>query len=297
MVKPEPIELAVLSQRYQEYHPHLDLPEAGCQILLADPDLAATALNRLPKVQWIQSTWAGVRPLLNHNRRNYQLTGIKDVFGVQIREYVLTYLLYFTRQVPEYLSKQKRQCWQPESPKTLAGQTLGILGAGNIGTDVARAASGLGMRVVGLTRSGQCKDVFEQCYAPAQRLEMTAQCDHLVSLLPQTPDTTNLINAELLRQLPRHGVIINAGRGNVIHQQALIDSLTNKQIRGAVLDVFEQEPLPDCHPFWHTPNLIVTQHTAGVSFPKDIAKLFLNNLRHWREGQPLLHRIDFAKGY
>jgi phosphoglycerate dehydrogenase-like enzyme len=121
--------------------------------------------------------------------------------------------------------------------------------------------------------------------------------DYLVSILPNIMDTRKIVNAELLNVLPSHALFINVGRGQSVDESALIEALNHNKIAGAVLDVFEQEPLPKEHPFWTTPNLLMTFHTSAPSFPEDIAKVFIENYKLFNEGKPLKYQVDFERGY
>ena len=121
--------------------------------------------------------------------------------------------------------------------------------------------------------------------------------DYLVNILPNTKDTRKIINADLLNALPSHALFINVGRGQAVDESALIEALNQNKIAGAVLDVFEEEPLPKDHPFWTTPNLLMTFHTAAPSLPEDITKLFIENYKLFNEGKPLKYQVDFEKGY
>ena len=123
------------------------------------------------------------------------------------------------------------------------------------------------------------------------------ELDYLVNVLPNTKDTRKIINADLLNALPSHALVINVGRGPAVDESALIEALSQNKIAGAVLDVFEKEPLPKDHPFWTTPNLLMTFHTAAPSLAKDISNLFFENYELFIEGQPLKYRVDFEKGY
>ena len=116
-------------------------------------------------------------------------------------------------------------------------------------------------------------------------------------VLPDTPDTCGLIDEALLQTLPDTALIMNVGRGNVIHEPSLIGALENGNIAGAVLDVFQEEPLPPDHGFWETPNTLITSHTAALSFPWQIAPIFATNYRRFINNELLLYRIDFDHGY
>lgn len=267
------------------------------QLVLGEPDRIAPHLQSMPAVQWVQSTWAGVTPLINHPRRDYRLTGVKGVFGQQMREYVFAYLLHYSRAVEHFQALKTRQSWQPVAPGTLAGKSLGILGVGSIGQAVAKTAKAFDMRVLGMSnRSRDCAHV-DVYFDSSQCCDMASQCDYLVCLLPHTPDTERLVDASVLASLPNHAVLMNAGRGQVIDEDALIAALNGGTLRAAVLDVFNTEPLPAEHPFWRLENLQITQHTAALSNPEEIAALFKRNYLAFMAGESLSGEVDFNQGY
>jgi phosphoglycerate dehydrogenase-like enzyme len=121
--------------------------------------------------------------------------------------------------------------------------------------------------------------------------------DYLVVVLPRTKDTNKIVDTDLLNALPSHGLLINVGRGNAVDESALVEALNQGKIAGAILDVTEKEPLPPDHPFWTTPNLLLTFHTSAISYPEDIVRLFVENYQLYTKGKPLKHQVDFERGY
>lgn len=269
-----------------------------CDIAFGEPNLIREALPRLPGLQWAQSTWAGVEPLLDPAlRRDYTLTNARGVFGGLMSEFVLAYLLLHERRILQRLAAQKEQRWDASPTGTLRGKTIGLLGVGSIGAELARTAKFFGMTVRGYTRSSESSKHVDRYYHGPEILDFARGLDTLISVLPNTPATRRIVNADLLSQLPSHALFINVGRGSAVDESALIYALETGAISGAVLDVFEQEPLPKGHPFWTTKNLIVTSHTSAPSFPAEIARVFIENYQRYIAGAPLEHVIDFARGY
>lgn len=269
------------------------------QLALGDPDLLVQVVEQCHALQWIQSTFAGNAPLLQAAKRDYQLTGVKGIFDQQMREYVFSYLLYFARNIETFSAARHKPAnkWQPPAFDALAGKTLGIVGAGDIAAGLVDVATLFGMTVIGLNRSGVATADYAQVYRAEDKLAFASQCDYLLSLLPDTPATRHFIDAALLRELPAHCVLINAGRGITIDDVALVHALTSQQIKAAVLDVFIDEPLADDHPYWLLPNAYITQHTAAISREADVAVIFKGNLIRFLEKQPLIYAFDFDKGY
>ena len=274
-----------------------DLPQAA-DIVLGEPSLIRDALTRLPALRWVQATWAGVEPLLDPSlRRDYILTNARGVFGGLMSEYVFGYLLARERLMFEKHAAQREGRWDPTPPGTLHGKQIGLLGVGSIGAALARTAKHFGMRVKGYTRSSEgCADV-DAYYHGDDRAAFAADLDYLVSVMPNTAATRHLVDAALLAALPARAVFINPGRGTSVDEAALAAALESGRLAGAVLDVFQQEPLPPDHVFWHTPNVLITSHTAALSVPADIAPVFVENYRRWIAGEPLQYVVDFERGY
>jgi len=275
----------------------VDTP-AECDIVFGEPSLIAPKLPALAAMRWAQATWAGVEPLLDPAlRRDYTLTNARGVFGALMSEYVFGYLLAHERKMFEKHAAQQQGRWDPTPPGSLRGSEIGLIGVGTIGADIARTAKHFGMRVRGYTRSSEgCPDV-DAYFHGGERLAFARDLDYLVAVAPNTAATRGLVDRELLAALPSRAVFVNPGRGSVVDESALADALQSGRLAGAVLDVFQQEPLPGDHIFWRTPNLHITSHTAALSFPNDIAPIFIENYRRLIAGQPLEFQVDFNQGY
>lgn len=302
------MEILVLAEDAPDYAPFLkDLhdvtfsddvataPETA-QVLLGQPDLAAEYLKKGARPDWVQSTWAGVTPLLPYARaQHFKLTGVKDVFGQAIAEYIFAYLLTDVRKTEQSQLAQQAGHWQPFTVGTLAQQHMVIVGAGSIGQRVASLAKAFKMRVSGVSRTGAAQPDFDDVTTfPGPNLE---HADFLVLILPDTPATTHLIDRDVLSLLPKHCMLINVGRGSTMDHEALVLALESGQLRKAVLDVFPEEPLAPTSPLWHMPNAVVTPHIAATSHPSAIAPLFLRNLDNYLTQKPLKHLIDVHEGY
>ena len=264
------------------------------KILLGSPQHIAQVLPHCPNLRWAQSTWAGVNPLLATGRQDYRLTSLKGVFGPSMAEYCMAWLLAFTRGV---LERPQYRCWSPQTDEGLAGKSLGIMGTGSIGAAIAVTAKHFGMRVRGLNTDGRPSEPFDSCYPVAERLTFASGLDALISVLPATAQTDRLIDPSLLSSLASGALLINVGRGNVVDDATLLRALDDGHLRAAVLDVFEQEPLPEQHPFWTRRDVIVTCHTAAPTPPDAAVSVFIENYRRFTAGEPLLYLVDFKRGY
>jgi phosphoglycerate dehydrogenase-like enzyme len=283
-----------------------DAPEppanaASFDLAFGDPRLLRQIMPALTGVSWVQSTWAGVEPLLDPAlRRDYILTNARGVFGAQMSEYVFAYLLAHERKIFEKQASQEAGRWDHTPPTRLRGKTFGLLGVGTIGAALAATARHFGMRVKGYTRaSEESPDVDEYFHGALDdcAAALGSDLDYLVSVMPDTAATRHLIGDALLRALPPRAVFVNPGRGGVVDERALAAALQEGRLGGAVLDVFDREPLPADHVFWRLPNVHITAHTAALSAPADIAPLFIDNYRRLLSGEPLRYRVDFERGY
>lgn len=320
--------LSDLADQYRTLIEEAQLPDLTIEsaltpeidIVLGEPSRIKAALASLPALSWAQSIWAGVEPLLDPAaRRDYTLTNARGVFGELMSEYVIGYLLAHERKIFQRHEAQKNKLWDESDTGTLRGKTIGLLGVGSIGAEVALTAKFFGMNVRGYTVESETSRHVDEYYHPLDSLEsnsllfdkpqhpqgtraaalqsFASGLDYLVNILPNTKDTRKIINADLLNALPSHALVINVGRGPAVDESALIEALSQNKIAGAVLDVFEKEPLPKDHPFWTTPNLLMTFHTAAPSLAKDISNLFFENYELFLEGQPLKYQVNFEKGY
>jgi phosphoglycerate dehydrogenase-like enzyme len=270
---------------------------AGEPVLLGEPDLVAAVLDDCPGLRWVQSTWAGVTPLVAHPRRDYLLTGVKGVFGAQMAEYVLGYLLAHRLRLLERLGRQAQRDWWPEPSGMLRGHTLGILGTGSIGAEIARRARGFDLAVIGLSRGGGGHPDFDRVWPITGLQDFLPRADFLVSVLPDTPDTRDLLDAGAIGAMKPGAYFINVGRGSVVDEDALAAALNGGRLGGAALDVFRDEPLPHGSPLWHAENTLITAHVAARSWPPDIAAVFIDNYHRYVAGEGLRCVVDFERGY
>jgi phosphoglycerate dehydrogenase-like enzyme len=272
--------------------------ESTSDLVLGEPALIAPAIDRLSQVTWVQSTWAGVEPLLDPaRRRDYLLTNARGVFGGLMSEYVFAYMLARERRLLDKYASQRERRWDPAPPGTLRGKTLGLLGVGSIGAALARTAKAFGMRVKGYTRTSQSSPDVDEYFHGDHLTAFAHDLDYLVSVMPNTAKTRRLVDAHLLAALPPRAVFINPGRGSTVDESALVEALRTKRIAGAVLDVFDREPLAADHVLWTLPNVLITSHTAALSMPEDIAPVFIDNYRRLIAGAPLRYVVSFDEGY
>lgn len=271
---------------------------AQYDIWVGEPKQAVPLLAQGVRPQWLQSTWAGFKPYLAQGLpRDYRLTRAVGVFGQPIAEYVLAYLLRHELQLEARGEYQRRHCWQPRPPGTLAGRQVLIVGAGDIGGEVAAFLEPFGVELSAIVNAPRPLPHFKHVAALADLPNAVAGADYVVNLLPDTARTTDIYHAGLFAAMKSSALFINVGRGTAVVEADLLSALQEGRIAGAVLDVFRQEPLPESHPFWQTPHLTISPHVAGPMVPALLARLLADNVSRFHSGEPLKGEVTFTQEY
>lgn len=271
---------------------------AQANIVLGEPARLVPLLTRAKAMKWMQSTYAGVEALLGDgHRQDYQLTNVRGIFGPLMSEYVFGHLLSLTRHLPLYREQQRQRRWHALPYATLSGRTLLILGTGSIGQHLAGTAQHFDMTVWGINRTGREVTGFDETFQLPALSRILPQADVIVSTLPATRETFHLLNGPMLSLCKANAILFSVGRGSTIDTLALIQCLRSGQLGAAVLDVFEQEPLPASHPLWELPNVIITPHNSAWSVPDQVCRIFERNYLRFLEGQKLEFLIDMQQGY
>jgi phosphoglycerate dehydrogenase-like enzyme len=227
------------------------------------------------------------------------LTCARGTHRESMPENILGALFHLSKPYAAIAEDQKRRRWTRRVAEPLNGKTLGILGLGAIGQEVARLAAALGMRVVGTRRGGAPLPGLAEVMPSERTAEVLAQSDFVLLLLPATPETENFIDARRLEQMKPGAWLLNFGRGQLVAEADLVAAVGAGRIAGAVLDVFRQEPLPPDHPFWTTERIMVLPHIGGMHPERDaiVARLFVDNLARFLAGAPLREAVDRRRGY
>jgi phosphoglycerate dehydrogenase-like enzyme len=219
------------------------------------------------------------------------------VHAAPLAEFAILGLLAIAKELPRFVEDQRARAW-PEVRRPLrelSGQTLFLVGLGDIGREVARLGKALGMRTVGFRRTeGPPPDHVDEVHGPKRLAELAGRADAMVVSLPLTEQTAGLIDRATIERLPASCIFVNVGRGGVVDEPALIEALRERRIAGAVLDVFATEPLPESSPLWTLPNVLVTPHAAALSARENerIVELFCDNLRRYLDGRPLCNVVE-----
>lgn len=262
-----------------------------------------STVRKAPGLQWLHVFNAGVdHPIYTEMlQRGVRLTTSAGTTAVPIAQTAITGLLMLARNFPRWLVAQRERRWDParmaEFPRDLVGQTALIFGLGSIGSEIARLARALGLKVIGIRRSPQRPgDPVDELHPPQKLAELLPRADWLIIASPLTAETRGLVNADLLARLPRGAHIINIGRGEIIDEAAMIEALRAGQLGGAYLDVFEKEPLPAESPLWDLPKVIISPHNSAAASGNDerVYRMFVANLEQWHQKQALTNEVRSA---
>lgn len=283
---------------------------------------APFTLDMAPCLRWVQTNSAGVNQLYNTPlwQSDIAITNASGIHSIQIAEYVLGMLISATHHFPQTTRMQRKADWPPMPEKLmfatreLRGKTLGILGYGAIGREVARLAAAFGMHVLATKRAERpaafdgwtppgtgdpTGSIPARFYDLSELHELLPACDFVVLALPLSPRTHHLIGQAELALLPPQAWLVNIGRGPLIDHEALVAALQTRRIGGVALDVTEPEPLPAHSPLWQLDNVLITPHIAGLSthYDERAVELFCENLRRYLAGAPLLNQVQRELGY
>jgi phosphoglycerate dehydrogenase-like enzyme len=258
-----------------------------------------------PKVRWVHSRSAGLDSLLFPElvESPVPLTNGSGVFSLSLGEFALAAILYFAKDFRRMIRNQVAGRWEQFDIIEISGQTVGIVGYGDIGRAVATRVRAMGMHVLAVKRHGpplsNVDPLVDQIYSPEQRVEMISRCDYIVASAPLTEETRGMIGEAEFAAMKPTAVVINVGRGPVIDEDAMLKALTEGRIKGAGLDVFTHEPLPEGHPFYKLENVLLSPHCADhtADWLDQAMRFFLENFERFRKGEPLRNVVNKKLGY
>jgi phosphoglycerate dehydrogenase-like enzyme len=265
------------------------------------PDLA-------PNLIWLQSTSAGIGQFIRHAGYDRRLpstifTTSSGVHARPLADFCLMAMLFFAKRLDRIIDNQRRRHWERYAGAELASRTLGVVGVGKIGAEVARMGQMMGMTVLGVKRNVAGVDPaalhLHELYGPGGLHAVLRRADYLVLIAPHTDETERMIGAAELALLPDGAALINIGRGALIDEAALVDALRSGRLAGAALDVFAEEPLPQDSPLWDMPNVLVSPHSGSTGDRENerLTDLFCENLRRFLGGEPLLNVLNLETLY
>ena len=284
---------------------------------------AIPTVEQAPRLQWVQLHSAGIDPILDYplyTQSDVIFTNTSGIHVTPMAEYTMAHVLAFAHRLPTMIADTADQHWPQDRwerylPLELRDSTIGIVGYGSIGREIARLAHAFGMTVLATKRNlrvlsdednytipgtgDPTGDIPDRLYPVSALNGMLQECDYVVVTVPLTDETYHLIGAAELESMKETAVLINIARGSVVAEEALIDALERERIGGAALDVFEEEPLPEDSPLWTAPNVIISPHISGSTryYNARAAELFAQNLRRFLDDQPLLNQVNRDVNY
>lgn len=278
--------------------------------------------DQVPKLRWIQFHWAGVDHAIDDSilrKPDLVATTLSGAAAPQMAEYVLMMLLALGHHLPDMIDQQSRSDWPKDrwerfSPQELGESTVGIVGYGSIGRQIARLLHAFGATILATKRDvmhpedegyspkglgDPAGEFVRRLYPPQALVSMIKECDFVVITVPLTPQTENLIGEKEIGALKPTACLVDVSRGGILNQEALITALRERRIGGAALDVFPEEPLPPESPLWNFPNVIISPHISGNTplYDERAVELFSENLQRYLAGMPLYNLIDPERGY
>ena len=258
-----------------------------------------------PDLRWVHSRSVGLERTLFPELMEspVPLTNGTGVFSASLGEFVLAAILYFAKDFRRMIRNQTAGVWEAFEVMPVSGHTVGIIGYGDIGRAIAARVRPLGITVLAVKRHASplrgTDPQVEQTYGPERRIEMLSRCDYVVVAAPLTSETRGMIGEPEFAAMKPTAVVINVGRGPVINEEALVSALSNGRIKGAGLDVFDQEPLPQGHPFYKLENVLLSPHCADHTpdWLDQAMQFFIAQFERFQKGEPLLNVVDKKLGY
>jgi phosphoglycerate dehydrogenase-like enzyme len=258
-----------------------------------------------PAVRWVHSRSAGLERTLFPEliASDVIMTNGSGVFSPSLGEFALGAILYFAKDFRRMIRNQMAGVWEPFDVLPIAGQTVGIVGYGDIGRAVATRVRAMEMKVLAVKRhvpeKSNSDPLADQIYSPDYLIEMLSRCDYVVVAAPLNAETLGLIGEAEFAAMKPSAVIINVGRGPVIDEHEMIKALSEHKIKGAALDVFDEEPLPKGHPFYKLENVLLSPHCADHTpdWLDNAMRFFIAQFERFRRGEPLLNVVDKKLGY
>ena len=265
-------------------------PARSAEVLMTfSPFMADRVLQEAPGLRWIQVLGSGVDGIVNlpSLRPEVIVTSGHGVQAAPVSEAALSLMLALSREMPRMIANQAARRWERWPSQLLEGRTLGILGVGQIAESLARKARALGLRVIGVSSGVRELDDFDRIYPREALSEAVREMDYFVVLTPHSPQTHHIVDARVLAAMRPTAFLINVARGGVVNERDLLVALRAGQLRGAALDVFQQEPLPESSELWELPNVLISPHLGGLntSYPRMVLPLVIENLKHFAAGQ------------
>ncbi|WP_100013326.1 D-2-hydroxyacid dehydrogenase [Lentibacillus sediminis] len=290
----------IFAENRDEVKEHL--PQAEIVVTFGE-DLQGADIEEAKQLKWIMVVSAGLdqMPFEEIEKKGILVTNVRGIHRVPMAEYAISMLLQVCRQAKVLIQNEKQHDWNPRvKMQEITGKTMLIAGPGAIGQEVARLAKAFRIKTVGVSKSGRVVEYFDENHTTDDLENVLPEADMVVSVLPSTEETRGLFTEKHFNLLPDNAIFLNMGRGDVVKSEVLLEAIRQGEIAHAVLDVFEEEPLPADHPFWQEENITITPHISGQSahyIPRAL-EIFEHNLKVYQTDQgDHINLIDVRRGY
>lgn len=265
-------------------------------------DLTEEIIRQCHSLKWIMVASAGIEemPLQAIKERDILVTNARGIHKIPMAEFTLGYMLNHVKRFSELRTLEQSETWNKQLPLgELCGKEVAILGTGAIGQEIARLSKAFRMSTIGVNKSGHHAEEFDQIFTIDELEAAVREADFVVSVLPSTKETADLLQPEHFEAMKQSAAFINIGRGDLVSETVLLSAINDEEIAHAYLDVFAIEPLPEAHPFWRHPNITVTPHISSVTkqYVPRAMDIFVHNLRCFIDGGGYANVIDVEKGY
>ncbi|MGJ9460195.1 D-2-hydroxyacid dehydrogenase [Oceanobacillus sp. CF4.6] len=290
----------VYSESKEETYNHITEAEV---LVTYGSDLTEELLKNAASLKWVMVLSAGVDdlPCQFLEEKGIVVTNARGIHKVQMAEYAISMLLQVYRQEKFLMKNETEKKWDKSiKVNEITGKTIVIAGTGAIGQEVARLAKAFRMETIGISRSGKKVEFFDENHTNDKLKKVLVQADFIVSVLPSTEETKDFFKEEHFHSMPEHSVFLNMGRGDAVKTGTILEAVQHGDIAHAVLDVFEEEPLPEDHPFWSEENITITPHISGLSpdYVKRAMEIFTANLENYMEQKDnYINKINLSRGY
>jgi len=277
--------------------PNKKLPSIVMAIVIKNLD--QNTLRKLPNLRLIQKVGAGVENMISNCNLPKHIKVCRmssEIQAKEMAEYCLAEVLAYQRNIREYFNNQSLKIWKQRQPSIVKEKSVSILGLGLIGMEIAQTLKNFGFTVFGWSKTAKAQSNFTNYTGIDGLITVVSNADYVISVLPETQETKDLLSLNILRKFKPGSVLINVGRGSVINEEDLLHVLSEGILSGATLDVFQQEPLPNEHPFWTHPKIVITPHVSGWNVEDAIETIPLNYYKLIKN-EPLLFEIDQKRGY
>lgn len=275
---------------------------ADVEVLVCYNPFTTLDIRKMEKLKWIQLSSVGVDqvPVDAILENHIILTNNKGGYSIPMGEFVVLKTLEIYKKSALFYEQQKNKKWKISTKLLeLYGKNITFIGTGSIAVESAKRFQGFEANIIGVNTKGRATNYFDKCYPISKIDEVLAMSDVVILTIPYTEQTHHLINAERLNKMKKDAVLINVSRGSIINEKDLIEHLEKGNLRGAALDVFEEEPLPPTSPLWDMENVIVTPHNSWMSEMRDERRfrMILENMKRYKNNQELINVVDLKKGY